>query len=124
MGIKYLYMACRMGNYDACYETGILYETGTKKTKKDVSMAMALYQKACVNNIDDACIDMGMLYKKHQEYSKALYYFMKSCHDGNAEGCYESAKVLEDTQKHSKSSDIVCLYHRACSMGFSEACKN
>jgi len=84
---------------------------------------MVFYQKACVNNVDDACMDMAMLYKKHQEYSKALYYFMKSCHDGNAEGCYESAKVLEDTQKHSKSSDIARLYQKACSMGLNESCK-
>lgn len=73
-----------------CYYSAQSYDSGLG-LKKDKTIALSLYEKACNLNFEQGCTKVGKLYVDgitvKQDTQKAKEYFFKGCISGDVEAC-------------------------------------
>ena len=128
---KLFIKACKLNSALGCRFLGDFYHSGCrlKDTFKDeprsfefYKKATALYTLACQNSDAVGCNELGLLQKRDNEKSEAVYNsFKKSCILGYPEGCKNLGKYYESKFKYEAGQR---LYIKSCEMGSSDGCLN
>ncbi len=92
--LKYFRTGCDNNNMTACVHAGILIQMNGTQYSKQWKEAAALYQKACDQDHDKACFNLGSLKYREGRAKKAIKFYDKACELGNIMAC-SNAKTLK-----------------------------
>lgn len=91
--LDWLRRASKLGNPDAQYLLGTLYETGTDTVPRNLSRALQLYKKSAQQNHPQAQFALGMMYYHGQNlssnYQEAFICFLKAAKQNHAGAQYQ-----------------------------------
>ena len=124
---------CELGEMQSCGNLGLMFEKGWG-VQRDIAKASALYAQACKASVAIACRNVGRLSepsgplpdpaRSAEFYHRALDLALQNCDDGAAEGCAAAGYMYEDGKgtapDPTRGRELV---KRACSLGYSWACK-
>lgn len=123
-----LLLKCETGDADTCFMLGQYMHHITLKEKKrrDFSLTMKYYEKACKLNNAKACLEIGHMYQKgifvKEDIAKAIEYYKKSAKNGSAYGYFNIANIFhrgknvkKDLYKAEKYYNLSCsMNKRTC----------
>jgi TPR repeat protein len=101
---------CALGDEIACYNTGIMYETGKDVggniINKNIEKAIEYYTVACEKNNINACYNLGSIYWKGEDGivrnpSKSIVLMDKACSLGDKQAC-SSSEMFSMAHNYSK----------------------
>lgn len=101
---------CALGDKVACYNTGIMYETGKgvggNIVNKNIEKAIEYYTVACEKNKINACYNLGVIYWKgengvERNPSKSISLMDKACSLGDKQAC-SSSKMFSMANNYTK----------------------
>ena len=111
---------CNENNYKSCSALGYMYMSQIG-VKKNIKLALKLYEKACTGSYYDACIRLGTVYLNgevvKQNYKQALKLYEKAC-ELKDRGCSDLAYMYYQglgVKKNENKARI--LYTKACENG-------
>jgi TPR repeat protein len=125
---------CDLGKAEACGNLGLQYEKGWG-IAQDVAKAAVLYEKACAAEVVVACRNIGKLNEGESgypanlgrsaaAYQQVLNLALAQCDRGRADGCVAAGYMFQDGKgtpiDQPRGDELV---RKACSMGYSWACK-
>jgi TPR repeat protein len=125
---------CELGEPESCGNLGLLYEKGWG-TAQDLGRAASLYERACENHVPIACRNLGKLnegesghpvnrQRAASAYRRALDLALEQCDQGIGESCATAGYMYQDGKGTSvDESRGAELTKKACSIGYSWACK-
>lgn len=125
--VKKLSSLCNQKDKSACLVLGKRYWSG-KNTAKDYSKARIYFAKACDLGVGSACENLAYLYKVQTKLkfpfefttdSFTKNYFIKSCNDGLADGCFGLGSTCDDDHEY---DDATKHYLEACGIGSGRGC--
>lgn len=118
--------ACAAGTLRACYDLGVMFQTGTG-VRLDYARARVLFQHACDGNDTYACNGLARLYERghgvRRDPALALRFFDRACDGGDAPVCYYLGYLHEHGQLAAADVDRARRYYtRSCDGGYRDAC--
>jgi TPR repeat protein len=122
-----------LGDMRCCGNLGLMLEKGWG-TSADIHRAGTMYERACLADVAIACRNNGRISepdgplpnatKSANSYARALNLALQSCDRGSAEGCAAAGYMYEDGKGTPSDPERGReLVSRACSLGYSWACK-
>lgn len=126
-GIEYLHLAAEMGNADAIYTLGVIYEV-EQYGLRDYEKALSYFQELADHDNPDGLFKVGLFYELgdgglEQDSAKAVEYYQRAADMGNAIAMcyladfYRAGKYLPLDEEKAYE-----LYQRAAEMGNSDGC--
>lgn len=92
--ISYYERSSALGDADATYNLGIIYETKLN----DESKSIEYYEKAALEGSADANYNLGVYYDKLNNHEKAKSYYNEAVNLGSADAMYNLALMYEEGQ--------------------------
>lgn len=106
------------------------FNDGVKFFKNgEFSRAASLFEKACNDNIEEACNNYAVMLATGQgvkiDILKAAELYTKTCELGDGNACYNAGAILINYSEELKNfSDVISLFDKACELGSGEGCYN
>ena len=105
---------CDDGGAIACYELGVMYQSGEGATQ-DFARAASLYEQACDGGEMRGCTNLG--------FARAASLYEQACDGGEVRGCTNLGRMYRDGQGVTQDfARAATLWQQACDGGEVEAC--
>jgi len=126
---------CYEGNIQDCYDMGMKWVFGIEGPE-DPGQARAYFHRACQGGHIFGCMMLGLLLEEKSAGKNggaaakcrvfSLEHYEKTCEDGDAQACYDAARLLDGQSPYKPARDRKRareLYEQACAAGLEKACK-
>lgn len=122
--LQLLKKACEIDEgSEACLTLAGYLEDGPEKTR-DVDEARTLYRGICGGDVGEACLSLGQLEYRRENFEEAREFFERACQLGRADGCVQVGHGHRyDEGDDQDLQEALSFYDRACQMGSERGCK-
>lgn len=110
---------CEGSSAYGCYQLGDMYYDGNDSTPANKEYAKRYYQKSCQLSYNEGCESVGSMEEGQRKFKLAK----RSCNSGNAEECYELARMYSAGNAITENyPEAVKYYKQSCDGGYTEGC--
>jgi uncharacterized protein len=118
---KLWYRACKMREYQACSNAGVMILHGIDGAPQDPVAARRLFELACNSPSKRGCDNLATCYEQGlggtKDFRQAVELYLRSCNEtGNAVACtYAGLLIEENSQNAEHRAKALSLYEKGCS---------
>jgi TPR repeat protein len=125
---KLWYRACKMRDFQACNNAGVMILHGMEGTPRDPTTARQLFQRACESPGQEGCGNLASCWEHGhggpKDFRKAVELFLKACNETNdAVSCVSAGLLIEENSSQAEHRrHALELYEKGCASNATGGC--